>query len=553
MKIKPSLLVFTICLLVFPAFINFVQASYLVSSTITYLNIAPATYQVTLHAYRDCNGPAAGPVENIEIKAPGCNAGRFIALNLTNTRILRNPFCATAPFNCNPGMLAFQLVQYQGIVTFSTAEQTCSDWVISFNYGNSFRQQTENVVIPAGMYNETFLKLESGILNSSPQINSMDDPIAFFCYMRQAQYIFNATDPDCDSLSYELVAPLAGPNTPVTYKPHGVVAGSIVFNPSPNPPFSNPSNPQIAYAPNLGTHYSPTFPLQSYLVNWGSQPTGTITPWFKLNSKLGILNFIPATYNPNTAASTTNKYYVTVQINEWRKVNGVIKKIGFIRREFVFKIEDCGGNNLPHITPPVIPGHPFPADSIYTVQEGSVLNLQFTTFDQDPNDILSIESDVTTVLPGATFNLSSAAKPVGNINWLATLSPNCDQVRYFNIRVADNFCPFRGRNDFLIGVKVIKNPLSVSENLNTKSSLTAFPNPFSNEITFRLNEPTKAETITIYNLLGQQIEEIAIPKNTSAGHSITWQSADKHAAGTYVAKLISEDKTIQTLKFTKLQ
>ena len=85
------------------------------------------------------------------------------------------------------------------------------------------------------------------------------------------------------------------------------------------------------------------------------------------------------------------------------------------------------------------------------------------------------------------------------------------------------------------------------------SELRAFPNPFKDELTFNLNLQTKAESIIIYNLLGQQVDEIPLKTLGLGEQKVQWQNAGKHAAGTYVAKLISLEKTIQTLKFTKIQ
>ena len=97
------------------------------------------------------------------------------------------------------------------------------------------------------------------------------------------------------------------------------------------------------------------------------------------------------------------------------------------------------------------------------------------------------------------------------------------------------------------------NLTGTSETELTSATLTAFPNPFTDELTFSLNLTSKAESIIIYNLLGQQVDEISVKTLGLGAQKIKWQNAGKHAAGTYVAKLISRDKKVQTLKFTKLQ
>ena len=86
-----------------------------------------------------------------------------------------------------------------------------------------------------------------------------------------------------------------------------------------------------------------------------------------------------------------------------------------------------------------------------------------------------------------------------------------------------------------------------------EETFVAYPNPFSEQLHFKLNLHTKAESLKIYNLLGQQIDEIKLQHSGLGEQHLQWKNAGKYAAGTYVAKLISQDKKVQILKFTKLQ
>ena len=86
-----------------------------------------------------------------------------------------------------------------------------------------------------------------------------------------------------------------------------------------------------------------------------------------------------------------------------------------------------------------------------------------------------------------------------------------------------------------------------------KQLFTAFPNPFSDELNFNLDLTTKAENIVIYDLLGQKVDVISLKTLGLGAQKVKWQNAGKHAAGAYIARLISADKTVQTLKFTKVQ
>ncbi|HSI90132.1 MAG TPA: T9SS type A sorting domain-containing protein, partial [Adhaeribacter sp.] len=70
-------------------------------------------------------------------------------------------------------------------------------------------------------------------------------------------------------------------------------------------------------------------------------------------------------------------------------------------------------------------------------------------------------------------------------------------------------------------------------------------------VTFKIIQNTKAESILIYNLLGQQIDQINLQNAAKGQQEISWEKAGGFARGTYLARLISDGKTVQVLKFTK--
>ena len=57
----------------------------------------------------------------------------------------------------------------------------------------------------------------------------------------------------------------------------------------------------------------------------------------------------------------------------------------------------------------------------------------------------------------------------------------------------------------------------------------------------------------IYNLLGQEVDRLDMLNQNNWNGKVSWQRSGQIVAGTYVAKLISADKTVQTLKFMKLK
>jgi hypothetical protein len=136
------------------------------------------------------------------------------------------------------------------------------------------------------------------------------------------------------------------------------------------------------------------------------------------------------------------------------------------------------------------------------------------------------------------------------------LTPALNYVRpdpyFYLFRLQDDACPFQNSILGLLKFEVVQIS-GTRPGFNQKALFTAFPNPFTTEINFRLSGPARAESILIYTLAGQLVDEITIPRNVSGEAQVQWQNARKYAAGTYFAKLVYADKTTQTLKFTKLQ
>src|SRR5690606_12893588 len=123
---------------------------------------------------------------------------------------------------------------------------------------------------------------------------------------------------------------------------------------------------------------------------------------------------------------------------------------------------------------------------------------------------------------------------------------------YFPFRLEDDACPVMGVTVGWLKFEVF-GATGIRPNLKNASGFTAFPNPFTESLNFKLNTVTNSETIQIYNLLDKQIDEIQRKTVGSGAQKVQWTNAGKYAAGTYIAQLVSKDKSIQALKFTKVQ
>jgi hypothetical protein len=536
------------------------QASHNQGGEITYQCVAPGVYVVNVMIYRDCTGAAAEPSITLNINSPGCNAGRTFTVQRTGNSTIGDPYCASIPKTCSTVRANYEEVIYTATVTFTAAEMSCSTWL--FSTTNSARPEIANLVNPQGnIYIEASLLLSAG--NNSATINPTAPKVEFVCYQKETRINLNAYDPDCDSLSYELVASLSAAGVPYTYKPTQLNSITIFVNPNPLAPYCNtctPNNPQIGMYQNVPANYSPTFPFLSMNGDWNAINPATgipyqtvpYTPYFNFDAASGELRFRPDKYTVSPPYAGLNKYVVVVKITEWRKIGGVAVKVGHIRRDILFMVEDCGANLNPEVTNIIANGQLIQPGSIVTVRPGAPLNIQFSTSDQ-PGDNLTLDTDAATALPGATFNQSSAVFPTGTISWIAPATNGTCGVRYFYMRVRDNACPIRGKRVYVVGVRVSNTGTAtgLKEDRTFSRNFIAYPNPFTESVSFRLDgeQVSGKHEIEIYNGLGQQIDRFAVP---AGKQEVAWQQAAHFPAGNYVARLTTTGKSAQTLKFIKL-
>lgn len=343
---------------------NLAIASHNVGAEISYRQVAINSYQLTLKHYRDCSGPQPATTASINLKALNCNTGRNISLNLASRKML-NPYGPAVPVSCtSTGRFNIEVISYSGTLTFSASEAACANWVLSF--GECCRATTANLVGQGDFYTETNLKLTAGVLNSSPVFDTLHAPVMFVGVGLPYNLSMAATDPDGDSLVYSFVTPLSAAFTPVTYKPFPApntlpgLPPTLIVNPNPRPPFSPPFNPQFAQVTGgpFPATYNPQYPMPSIYVNWNGPatipypgaPNGMIweaTNKIELNPVNGELKFSP--YRFITAGGFENKYVVSIMVDEYRKVNGQMTKLGSVRRETIFEVVDGGGLAIPEM------------------------------------------------------------------------------------------------------------------------------------------------------------------------------------------------------------
>jgi hypothetical protein len=533
------------------------RAGGILGSELTYKCQNPNTYAVKLVLYYDCATAAPTTSATLSLASPGCNSGRKVPMTLKGSMTPGNPYCSFIPVRCDstyPRPNYLEAV-YEASVVFSAAELTCKDWILSFT--DSSRATVANLVNSSAQqfYTEAYLNLTPGFNNNSPEFTAMGKTIAFIGVGIESNLLNFVSETECDSVSYELVPALQGNNNPVIYAPiPKPTTGYFLMNPNPIVPYCNscnPPSPQFGYfAGTPITNFSPTYPLPSYNANWASGLQYVpVYQYFKFVSISGRLQFRPAVYMATRPSAGQNKYVAAIQVNEWRKVNNVFVKVGHIRRDMVLIVEDFGGVYIPEIANVQVNAKPFATDTIIDLQPGHNLQLTFNTNDIDTVDVVTLDSDVTTVLPGATFTQTSGSRPSGTINWTGALVNNCHQIRYFHIQAKDNACPVSTSRTYTYGVRVSSNTSGFKVAPATPS-FSAFPNPSGKKVSFHIKTSGPVHTILIYNLLGREIDQIMLENGQEGEQTVKWENADKFPAGQYVARLLGSSHT-QTLKFIR--
>ncbi|EJF54082.1 hypothetical protein SapgrDRAFT_2422 [Saprospira grandis DSM 2844] len=213
---------------------------------LTYSCVGPNQYQVTLKAYRDCDGASLGSSFNINYQSASCGISGSLSLNRLSVTDI-TPLCPSATSVCSGGStLGVEAHVYQGTLNLPTA---CNDWVLSSS-SCCRNNAITNLSGPGSnsIYVETSLDNTISPCNSSPVFAS--DPTPFSCTGQQVTFQQLANDVDNDSLVYSLTECQTAAGVNVTYA--GGFSGPspldvpISLDPTTGEISFTANNPQIA-------------------------------------------------------------------------------------------------------------------------------------------------------------------------------------------------------------------------------------------------------------------------------------------------------------------
>ncbi|MEO0894813.1 MAG: gliding motility-associated C-terminal domain-containing protein [Bacteroidota bacterium] len=383
------------------AWINHVDASHVMGADITYECISGDTYRIQLKVYRNCGGATLADKLPLAFSSQSCGAPMQIDSALRTQILDVSPLCASQQqlSNCINPNFPFPGVEehtYELLITFP---QQCTDWVVGWSLCCRDPSVT-NSIIPS--FSSTRIYIEAGINNTIQNCNTspnfISKPVTYICDGQPVQFNSGATEPDGDSLVFELTDPLDGNYV------------------------SAPTN--VPYVSGFNINY----PVATSPVNQ-----------FQFNQSSGQFNFVP---------NGLQKGIVAVRVNEYR--DGQL--IGYTMRDMQWVVIPCL-NQSPIIQPPSnISGGVF-NNNTFSVCAGDALSFDLTGLDLDPGDSLFVSNNVNVAIPGAAVGpVGASINPLTyTFNWPTTLA---DTGTYFiSFTYEDNGCPTTGRSS--VGFNVI--------------------------------------------------------------------------------------------------
>ena len=454
------------------------RASHLLGGDMTYVSLGNNQYRVKFRLYRDCTGIIPSDFV-LSCSNNGCNGFATVSALLVQQGQVEagNPFCAAVsagPCQGPTGLPNYDVYNYLATVTLPPGQ-----WTLSTTQGS--RPSLANI-IAGNLYVQATLDNRNSttgaaVANNSPQFDVQDIPIQYVCWRQPTTITYSSTEADGDSVVYSLTAPLEACGTPATYNsyPGGTPGGVSIIRLNPLCVFQQPIT---------SGNYSPMLPIPVGYDTVGVCPVRTGTPRFVFNQQARTISFTPSVYVANSAAALgLNKYQIAVLITEYRRINGVRRIIGTVRREANLIVTDCAGNSTPN---PVV------ANPI-TVNSGTValnttdttqlvvascsysrVQLNFT----DPDNIttpthiaVSPLQLLTVTLPAdintnpnlldsgdvGTFTLSGngTSNPKGTFFFQPSPSMVGRTIRV-NIRIEDNACPIKGVQNRVVVIRIRK-------------------------------------------------------------------------------------------------
>ncbi|MCB0769714.1 MAG: hypothetical protein KDC00_04835 [Flavobacteriales bacterium] len=364
------------------------RAEHLPGGTITTRCVGGNFHEITLKLFRECSGSPMIPQDLSFSNDCGVNFQQTAMQPVSVEEV--SPLCPEELPNsrCNGGTLLGFELYTYRTTIFLSP---CSLWRISWRI--CCRNQSLNVSGTPGLYLETTLYNLDSRCNDAPEF--VDDTVPMVCVGQPVSYDGSATESDGNTLRYRLIdARFGAPTpTPVQY----------------NPPFS------------------------------GAVPfTG-----MAIDSLTGRIAFLPTVIGNIVAVIEVREFD---SMGNWQST---------VMKDFLFIVNACA-NDVPSVD-----GGPFmEATGVATITGDHTLRVcdegpfcaQMTFVESDPEQTLSIASNIAEVLPGTTLE-TTGTDPV-----TVQLCGNSEGVSngsyQFSVSASDGACPVQGVQHYLYTIVI---------------------------------------------------------------------------------------------------
>jgi hypothetical protein len=364
-------------------------ASHIAGADITYKCVGQDSFEITVNIFRDCSGATLG---NSSVQVQLTNTCDTITQNITLLQIIPPGSNLSAPgpievsqlcslainqSRCNNGTLpGMQQYIYKGIAVLTP---NCNSWSIGYSVP-CCRNTAVNLTNSSGFssFVRATINTVSNECNSSPVFEAK--PIPYYCINQASRYNILASDPDGDSLVYELVCGYTNSNlTPLQYTPpllscsipmHGITI--------------NPQNGQIVFTPTVLGNFSIVVKVSEY--DSIGNMKGTVMRDFQF-----------------VVQGCTSIFNVTASITNFRG-NGTLVNANNIRV--------CYGDSVD-------------------------FDIVFTS--ANVNDSINLFTNLLSVFPGLNYTLvSNANTTTATISGIIT---GIISKRHFGFEISNNNCP----------------------------------------------------------------------------------------------------------------
>lgn len=416
---------------------NSSYASHAAGGELIYQNIDSNRYLVTFKFYRDCSGIEER--DSVELCV------RNTCLSTSNYSIYLDKIDTLPDGRANGSQVAIGCSSYQNKCDNPSSPlpgyrewwyqdtielySECKEWILSTII--SARNKSENIIGSGNLYVEA--KINNYDVKSNNSAIFYTKPVPYVCFNKPFTYNNGAVDPDNDSLSFEVIIPLA--------------SGHCSFQPSPlklaniNPPLNSVTNP------------------------------------FQTNN---TYNLDPVTGNISFIAGQLGSHTTAILVKEYR--DGIL--VGSTIRDIQVQVLNC-------INTPTVTRHTDTANikngkyfnGTIEVCAGELLEFCFNVNASDSDAIVVVSDNKNIIVPKAQLNYQNnkADTIIGCFSWQTAIADT--GLKTLTITAKDSTCRPPGisiSQVFTIPIRVIhpKPPVVVSPveicYLDSSVSLTAY-------------------------------------------------------------------------------